>query len=133
MDLFDQGPPEPKTVSKNELVDEINDELRRTRLDKTRLYNLLLRVVEYAEVSEAANSRGPPGPRGPAGPAGPAGPRGDMGPRGEKGQCTCQPVSLKVDEPKKEETPKKETPKKVATKKTTVKKTKPATDPATAA
>ena len=128
MDIFDQGPPEPKTVSKNELVDEIKDELRRTRLDKTRLYNLLLRVVEYAEVSDAANSRGPPGPRGPAGPAGPAGPRGDMGPRGEKGQCTCQPTSLKVDKPNEGETPKK-----VATKKTTIKKTKPATDPATSA
>lgn len=129
MDLFDQGPPEPKTVSKNELVSEIDDELRRSRFDKTRLYKLLLKVVEYAEVSEAASTRGPPGPRGPAGPAGPAGPRGDMGPRGEKGQCTCQPASLKVDEPKKEE----ETPKKVTTKKVVTKKSKPASDPATSA
>ena len=46
------------------LRNEIEDELKRTRLDKTRLYNLLLKIVD---------SGGGTGPVGPAGPQGPVG------------------------------------------------------------
>ena len=45
---------------------EIQDEMNRTRLDKTRLYELLLKIV-------GETSAGSAGPRGPAGPQGPAG------------------------------------------------------------
>jgi hypothetical protein len=40
----------------NPLIKDIEDELKRTRLDKTRLYGLLTKIIENA---------------GPAGPAGP--------------------------------------------------------------
>jgi hypothetical protein len=46
---------------------EIEDELKRTRLDKTRLYTLLLKVVDNC---------------GAGGPGG-------VGPQGEKGECKC--------------------------------------------
>jgi hypothetical protein len=50
----------------NPLIKDIEDELKRTRLDKTRLYGLLTKIIE--------NSGGGSGGSGPAGPAGPAGP-----------------------------------------------------------
>ena len=56
----------------NPLIKDIEDELKRTRLDKTRLYGLLTKIIE--------NSGGGSGGSGPAGPAGPAGPTGPAGP-----------------------------------------------------
>ena len=58
----------------NPLIKDIEDELKRTRLDKTRLYGLLTKIIE--------NSGGGSGGSGPAGPAGPAGPTGPVGPAG---------------------------------------------------
>ena len=55
------------------LRQEIEDELKRTRLDKTRLYELLLKIVD--------GGAGGSGGVGPAGPAGPTGPHGPPGPR----------------------------------------------------
>ena len=52
---------------------EIEDELKRTRLDKTRLYSLLLKLIDNC-------GTGGVGPKGPAGPTGPAGPQGSPGP-----------------------------------------------------
>lgn len=73
------------------LRNEIEDELKRTRLDKTRLYNLLLKIVE---------SGGGTGPEGPAGPQGPQGPEGPVGPQGPVGPaCECKCVSKEA--PKK--------------------------------
>jgi hypothetical protein len=62
---------------------EIEDELKRTRLDKTRLYNLLLKIVDGG-VGGGEGAQGPVGPRGPAGPVGPAGPAGPAG------ECKCK-------------------------------------------
>ena len=74
---------------------EIEDEMRRTRLDKTRLYDLLLKIVDTSVGGEA--SAGPQGPAGPKGPAGPAGPQGPAG--------VCKCVCTKVEEaPKKKAT-----------------------------
>ena len=56
----------------NPLIKDIEDELKRTRLDKTRLYGLLTKIIE--------NSGGGSGGSGPAGPAGPTGPTGPTGP-----------------------------------------------------
>ena len=56
----------------NPLIKDIEDELKRTRLDKTRLYGLLTKIIE--------NSGGGSGGSGPAGPVGPAGPAGPTGP-----------------------------------------------------
>jgi hypothetical protein len=54
---------------------EIEDELKRTRLDKTRLYSLLLKIIDNT------------GTGGPGG-VGPQGPAGDKG-----SSCTCKCVS----------------------------------------
>ena len=71
---------------------EIEDEMRRTRLDKARLYDLLLKIVDTSVGGEASA-----GPQGPAGPAGPAGPQGPAG--------VCKCVCTKVEEaPKKKAT-----------------------------
>jgi hypothetical protein len=96
---------------------EIQDELKRTRLDKTRLYNLLLKIVD----SDIVGSDGPLGPQGPVGPRGPIGPQGPKGPLGPQGPpCKCACVSKAESVPPAEE-PK--TPaKKTTTKKTTTKK-----------
>ena len=44
---------------------EIRDEMKRTRLDKGRLYELLLKIVDGGVGGEA--TQGPAGPQGPAG------------------------------------------------------------------
>lgn len=58
---------------------EIEEELKRTRLDKTRLYTLLMKIVENAG---SAGTEGPRGARGPPGPPGPQGP-----------ECECKCVA----------------------------------------
>ena len=45
---------------------EIQDEMKRTRLDKDRLYNLLLKIVDGG-VGGGEAVQGPAGPAGPAG------------------------------------------------------------------
>ena len=84
---------------------EIQDEMNRTRLDKTRLYELLLKIV-------GETSAGSAGPRGPAGPQGPAGAQGPAGPVGE---CKCKCTKEEAPAPAAEKP-------KVSTKKTTVTK-----------
>lgn len=73
---------------------EIESELKRTRLDKTRLYGLLLKMIDNGGTG-AQGVRGPPGPPGSGaqGPAGPPGPRGATGPAGE---CKCKCVATEV-------------------------------------
>lgn len=56
---------------------EIEQEMARTRLDKGRLFDLLLKIVDNAGQGGAPGVRGAPGPAGPAGPPGPAGPAGE--------------------------------------------------------
>ena len=91
---------------------EIEDELKRTRLDKTRLYNLLLKIIDGG----VGGGEGAQGPAGPVGPAGPAGPAGEC-----KCKCTKEeaaPAPVKTEAPKKTTT---------ATKKKTTTTTKKAT------
>ena len=84
---------------------EIEDEMKRSRLDKGRILDLLLKIVDSGVGSEA--SEGPAGPTGPAGPAGPVGP---MGPAGVC-QCKCTATGAVVEAPKKATTTKKTTKK----------------------
>ena len=58
---------------------EIEQEMKRTRLDKARLYDLLLKIIDNG----GSGGAGGAGPQGPAGPTGPAGPAGPAGPTGE--------------------------------------------------
>jgi len=69
---------------------EIEDEMKRTRIDKTRICELLLKIVDTG-IGEG--SQGPVGPQGERGPVGPAGPAGIC-------KCKCATVSI-TEEPKK--------------------------------
>lgn len=62
---------------------EIENELKRTRLDKGRLYELLLKIVDNASSQESQ------GPQGPEGPQGLQGLRGLQGPQGPTCECAC--------------------------------------------
>ena len=84
---------------------EIQDEMNRTRLDKTRLYELLLKIVGESSA----------GPQGPMGPQGPVGPQGPEGPQGPVGECKCKCTKVEAPAPVAEKP-------KVSTKKATVTK-----------
>jgi hypothetical protein len=60
----------------DDLKNEIRDEMNNVRIDKKKLYDLLLKMVDKCG-GEASVVAGPPGPQGPPGPAGPAGPAGE--------------------------------------------------------
>ncbi len=62
------------------LRQEIEDEIQRVRLDKTKLYTLLGKLLDQCELGGGGG--GGAGPTGPAGPAGPVGPAGPAGPPG---------------------------------------------------
>jgi hypothetical protein len=79
---------------------EIEQEMKRARLDKGRLYDLILKIVDNV-------GTGGVGPQGPAGPTGPAGPA-----------CECKCVSKEV--PTKAPTKASTTKKAPAKKKVTV-------------
>ena len=99
----------------NPLIKDIEDELKRTRLDKTRLYSLLTKIVE--------NCGGGSGGSGGAGPTGPAGPAGAQGPAGAKGPaCECKCVAKEVATPAKVASPAPTPTKVAAPKKAPVKK-----------
>lgn len=89
---------------------EIESELVRTRLDKTRLYTLLLKMVDNCG-GGGAGGVGPTGPAGPAGPAGPQGAPGPVGPVGPTGECKCKcketAPATKAAAPAKKAAPKK--------------------------
>ena len=74
------------------LKDEIRVEMNNVRVDKKKLYDLLLKMVDNCgggSVSVVEGPPGPPGPAGPAGPEGPQGPQGPEGPQGSDGVCKC--------------------------------------------
>lgn len=77
---------------------EIEQEMKRTRLDKARLYDLLLKIIDNSG-SGGAGGVGPQGPPGPAGAKGPAGPAGPTGPSGEC-KCKCTTIEAAPTTPK---------------------------------
>ena len=70
---------------------EIEAEIKRARLDKGRLYNLLLKIIDEAGTG-GSGGRGPQGEKGPAGPTGPAGPAGPQGPAGVPTKEVAKPA-----------------------------------------
>ena len=70
------------------LREEIEAELKHVRLDKSALYNILLKIVDQG-VGGGSSAPGLPGPAGPPGPPGPAGPAGPQGPPGAKGDSAA--------------------------------------------
>ena len=91
------------------LRQEIETELKHTRIDKTKLYNILLKIIEQGG-SDGPGSQGPPGPRGSTGSQGPAGPPGPPGPPGTTVEVPKSDATTATDEksaPKKKAAPKK--------------------------
>ena len=68
------------------LKDEIREEMNNIRVDKKKLYDLLLKMADNCGGGSATVVEGPPGPQGPDGPQGPEGPQG---PTGSEGVCKC--------------------------------------------
>ena len=50
---------------------EIEQEMKRVRIDKTRLFDILLKLCDNGGGAGGIGPQGPPGPPGPPGPAGP--------------------------------------------------------------
>tara|TARA_R110000850_G_scaffold35151_5_gene93944 strand:+ start:1218 stop:1526 length:309 start_codon:yes stop_codon:yes gene_type:complete len=94
----------------NPLRKEIEDELQRTRLDKTRLYQLLIKMID-APSGGGSGGVGPAGPPGPTGPHGPAGPQGPVGASATPVQAKAAPTPAPAPTPAA--TPSKVAPKKV--------------------
>ena len=76
------------------LREEIEAELKHVRLDKSALYNILLKIVDQG-VGGGSSAPGLPGPSGPPGPPGPAGPAGPQGPPCANGDSAA--TAPKVD------------------------------------
>ena len=90
------------------LRQEIEDEITRVRLDKTKLYTLIGKLLDQCELSGGGGGgAGAAGPPGPAGPAGPAGPQGVQGPPGVS--ATDAPVAAAPKAAPKKAAPKKKT------------------------
>ena len=91
------------------LREEIEAELKHVRLDKSALYNILLKIVDQG----GDGGSGSPGLPGPAGPPGPQGPPGAKGAKGDSA-ATAPKVDVTTsteEKPKKKatNTPKKKT------------------------
>lgn len=67
------------------LKEEIRVEMNSVRVDKKKLYGIILKMVDSCGGGAGTVVEGPPGPQGPTGPAGPAGPVGTTGPAGPVG------------------------------------------------
>jgi hypothetical protein len=91
-------------ITMDALRKEIEQELKRTRLDKGRLYDLLLKIIDNV-------GAGGVGPQGPTGPAGPSGAQGPVGPVGE---CKCKCTTAEAAPTKASTTKKVPTKKKVS-------------------
>jgi hypothetical protein len=72
-------------INMEALKEEIRVEMNSVRIDKTKLYGILLKMVDNCGGGTATVVEGPPGPQGPTGPAGTTGPAGPVGPVGPVG------------------------------------------------
>jgi len=67
-------------INMEALKDEIREEMNNIRVDKKKLYDLLLKMADNCGGGSATVVEGPPGPQGPEGP---------QGPTGSEGVCKC--------------------------------------------
>jgi hypothetical protein len=75
-------------INMEALKEEIRVEMNSVRVDKKKLYGIILKMVDSCGGGAGTVVEGPPGPQGPTGPAGttgPAGPVGTTGPAGPVG------------------------------------------------
>jgi len=75
---------------------EIEEELKRTRIDKSRIYDAILKLVDAVELGASGS-----GSQGAQGPQGPQGPRGPQGPGCECKSVSTAPAVMKAVAPKK--------------------------------
>ena len=66
------------------LKEEIRVEMNSVRVDKKKLYGIILKMLDSCGGGAGTVVEGPPGPQGPTGTTGPAGPVGPVGPVGPK-------------------------------------------------
>lgn len=67
------------------LREEILQEMQNPRVDKKRLFDILLKIADNGGGAGGVGPQGPPGPVGPAGPSGPAG----------ECKCKCETAAKK--------------------------------------
>ena len=67
------------------LREEILQEMQNPRVDKKRLFDILLKIADNGGGAGGVGPQGPPGPVGPAGPPGPAG----------ECKCKCETAAKK--------------------------------------
>jgi hypothetical protein len=71
-------------INMEALKEEIRVEMNSVRVDKKKLYGIILKMVDSCGGGAGTVVEGPPGPQGPTGTTGPAGPAGPVGPVGPK-------------------------------------------------
>jgi hypothetical protein len=67
-------------INMEALKEEIRVEMNSVRVDKKKLYGIILKMLDSCGGGAGTVVEGPPGPQGPAGPAGPVGPVGPKSP-----------------------------------------------------
>jgi hypothetical protein len=72
-------------INMEALKEEIRVEMNSVRVDKKKLYGIILKMVDSCGGGAGTVVEGPPGPQGPTGPAGPTGTTGPAGPVGPVG------------------------------------------------
>ena len=79
------------------LKEEIRVEMNSVRVDKKKLYGIILKMVDSCGGGAGTVVEGPPGPQGPAGPAGTTGPAGPAGPVGPVGPVGPKSPTVTVE------------------------------------
>ena len=79
------------------LKEEIRVEMNSVRVDKKKLYGIILKMVDSCGGGAGTVVEGPPGPQGPTGPAGPAGTTGPAGPVGPVGPVGPKSPTVTVE------------------------------------
>tara|TARA_B110000977_G_scaffold31268_1_gene41417 strand:- start:3306 stop:3635 length:330 start_codon:yes stop_codon:yes gene_type:complete len=80
-------------INMEALKEEIRVEMNSVRVDKKKLYGILLKMVDNCGGGTATVVEGPPGPQGPVGPPGPVGPVGPVGPKSQTATVETQTPS----------------------------------------
>jgi hypothetical protein len=78
------------------IKEEIQQELKKTKIVKADLYNLLAKIAD-----ELVGGNGAEGKQGPRGMPGEPGPTGPTGPAGPPGECKCKSTAPAAAAPKK--------------------------------
>jgi hypothetical protein len=84
-------------INMEALKEEIRVEMNSVRVDKKKLYGIILKMVDSCGGGAGTVVEGPPGPQGPTGPAGPAGTTGPAGPVGPVGPVGPKSPTVTVE------------------------------------